>query len=51
MSAELILQVITLLAYGTALFFVFFGKTDMEKIKGMFWAILLLLAKIADKVT
>jgi len=51
MSSELIQQVTILLAYGTALFFVFFGKTDMEKIKGMLWAIMILLARIADKVS
>lgn len=45
------LDIITLFAYGCALILVLFSRNDMGKIKWMLWAILILLANIAGKVT
>lgn len=48
MSVE---DIIPLFAYGCALIVVLFSRNDMGKIKWMLWAILILLAHIAGKVT
>ena len=45
------LDIITLLAYGCALIGLLFSPKDMGKIKWALWAILILLAHIASKVT
>jgi hypothetical protein len=45
------LDIFTLLAYGCALIGVLFSRNDTGKIKWMLWAILILLAHIAGKVT
>ena len=45
------LDIITLLAYGCALIGALFSKRDTGKVKWMLWAIIILLAHIAGKVT
>jgi hypothetical protein len=44
-------NIFPVLAYGCALIVVLFSRNDMGKIKWMLWAILILLAHIAGKVT
>jgi hypothetical protein len=46
-----IVQITIMLAYAYALIGAIGSKTDMGKIKWILWAILILLAHIADKVT
>lgn len=45
------LGIITLLAYSCALIGALFSKPDTENVKWLLWAILILLAHIAGKVT
>ena len=45
------LDIMTLFAYGCALIGVLFSRSDMGKIKWALWAIMILLAHIAGKVT